>query len=330
MECKDRLDFALAATSTGLWSLRHDTQEFDCEGWLKSLWGIAPEATVTFPSFLAALYEEDAARISAYVNDVQGGWPSHDVEVRIRRLDNGADRWIAMRGKRVQVDGVHEIIGTARDITESKLHDSQVHLLMREVTHRSKNLLAIIQAMARRTVKHSLTASDFEERFSARLRGLAFSHEILASQDWRGASLQELVTGHLSQILEHHADRIRISGPVVFIRPEAAQNLGLALNELSTNTAKFGALAHAWGAVSFEWQVDADESGPRWLRFTWRETGEREIEPPVRKGFGHEVMERVVARALDGIVQTTYPATGFEWSLRIPVSHISTETWGPE
>ena len=190
MECKDRLDFALAATSTGLWSLRHDTQEFDCEGWLKSLWGIAPEATVTFPSFLAALHEEDAARISAYVNDVQGGWPSHDVEVRIRRLDDGADRWIAMRGKRVQVDGGHEIIGTARDITESKLHDSQVHLLMREVTHRSKNLLAIIQAMARRTVKHSLTASDFEERFSARLRGLAFSHEILASQDWRGASLR--------------------------------------------------------------------------------------------------------------------------------------------
>jgi two-component sensor histidine kinase len=329
MECRDRLEFVLAATGTGMWSVKGESGSFECDARVRTLWGRDPAAEITVEDFLGALHPDDAERVAPYVRGERDDWPERDLEIRLHGLDTGGDRWIAMRGRRAQTTGGVEVVGTARDITDSKRYDAQVHLLMREVTHRSKNLLAIIQAMARRTVKNSLTASDFEQRFSARLRGLAFSHEILASQDWRGASLRELVAGHLSHILEHHAGRVRVSGPVVFVRPEAAQNLGLALHELSTNAAKFGALAGEFGQVSFEWQVDADENGPRWLRFTWKEAGDRAVTPPVRQGFGHEVMERVVARALDGIVQTAYPETGFEWSLRIPVSHISTESLDP-
>jgi two-component sensor histidine kinase len=331
MECKDRLEFALVATSTGMWSFNRTEARLSCDDGLRRLWGFAPEEPVSLERFLGAVQEADAKLIATFIED--GGdaeraetWATSDIQVRIKRLDTGADRWIAMRGRHVVVDATSEVIGTARDVTDAKLHDAQVHMLMREVTHRSKNLLAIIQAMARQTVKHSLTAADFEERFSARLRGLAFSHEILASQDWRGASVSELVHGHLRPLMEHHASRIRISGPIVFIRPEAAQNIGLALNELSTNAQKFGALAGESGFVSLDWGVDADETGPQWLRFVWRETGVQQVEPPARRGFGHEVMERVVARALDGTVQTTYPPTGFQWSLRIPVAHIASDT----
>ena len=325
MECKDRLEFALVATSTGMWSFKDSENTFRCDGGLRRLWGIGPDQSVTLDLFLSAVADDDARRIRSFIETGNGEWANVDVEVRIKRLDTGADRWIAMRGQHAILDGVAEVIGTARDVTESKLHDAQVHMLMREVTHRSKNLLAIIQAMARQTVKHSLTAADFEERFSARLRGLAFSHEILASQDWRGASLTELVHGHLRPMLEHHANRVQMSGPIVFIRPEAAQNIGLALNELSTNAQKFGALSNEQGVVSLNWGIDADETGPQWLRLIWRETGVRTVQQPVRRGFGHEVMERVVARALDGIAQTDYPPSGFQWLLRIPVSHIASE-----
>jgi two-component sensor histidine kinase len=325
MECKDRLEFALDATRTGIWSHNFAAATIELDRRTAALWGY--EGPVTFPlaDLMTSFHPEDEARFSSLISEPQDTIPDRDVEVRIKRVDNGAERWIAMRGRRVKSGADAETVGTARDVTDLKLHDAQVHLLMREVTHRSKNLLAIIQAMARQTVKDSLTAADFELRFSSRLRGLSFSHEILAAQDWRGASLSDLTVGHLDQVMDQHGHRIHISGPAVFIRPEAAQNIGLALNELTSNALKFGALSGDSGNVSIEWSIDADQSGPRWLHVVWNEYGGSKIEPPIRLGFGHRVMERVVARALDGIVNMTFAPTGLQWSLRIPVSHIASE-----
>ena len=328
MDHRERLEFALDATDTGIWT--HDrgagTVEFDSR-MMRRLWGHAGPAVLPLEHFTTSLHEDDEPHFTAMIHPRQDEAPERELELRIRRFDSGSERWMCVRGRRFRNGGSTEIVGTARDVTDLKLHDSQVHLLMREVTHRSKNLLAIIQAMARQTVKDSLTAADFEARFSSRLRGLSFSHEILAAQDWRGASLADLTAGHLEPIIEQHPHRIHIAGPAVFIRPEAAQNIGLALNELASNAQMFGALSGASGNVSIEWSIEADQSGPRWLRLVWNEYGGSTIAPPLRQGFGHKVMERVVARALDGIVNMTFAPTGLQWSLRIPVAHIASETY---
>lgn len=329
MEYKDRLEFALSATRTGVWTFQGRNVLFDCDTCLKELFGFEAGEIVPFDRFIGTIHPDDLPRLTGFLDDTEdGNWQSRDVELRIRRFDTGAERWVSVRGKHFFVDGSREVVAVTRDITDIKLHDAHVHTLMREVTHRSKNLLAIIQAMARQTVKDSLTAADFEERFSTRLRGLSFSHEILASQDWRGASLLDLAMGHLGPVIDKLGSRVKVTGPIIFVRPEAAQNIGLALNELGSNALKFGALSGASGTVELAWSVEADERGPKFLRLVWTESGGSTVSPPSRQGFGHRVVERVVARALDGDVDLTYAPTGLQWSLRIPTSHIAGDHGG--
>ena len=325
MELSERLEFALEATRTGLWIVDSVTGTVDCDEAVQRLIGATNQSSVPLPLFLSMFRETDLPIVRAMLDEAPGmGAEPVDHEFMIRRLDTEAQRWVALQTRRGPRTGA--IFGTARDITDVKRDDEQVHMLMREVTHRSKNLLAIIQAMARQTVKDSLSAAEFENRFSARLRGLSFSHELLASQDWRGASLRELAEGHLSHLRDLHGQRVQIVGPIVFVRPEAAQNLGLALNELSSNALRFGALSGTEGTVRLEWQIDADESGASALQVLWTETGGgREITPPSRQGFGHRVMERVVARALDADVTMSFAPSGLRWSLRIPLAHIAND-----
>lgn len=323
----ERLEFALSVTRTGVWTFEARERVFDCDTCLKELFGFQAGEAVSFDRFVGAFHPADVSKLMDFLAETDGGgWPSRTVELRINRVDIGAERWVSIRGKHFSVDGSREVVAVTQDITDVKLHDAHVHTLMREVTHRSKNLLAIIQAMARQTVKDSLTAADFEERFSTRLRGLSFSHEILASQDWRGASLLDLTKGHLGPVIDKLGSRVKVTGPIVFVRPEAAQNIGLALNELGSNALKFGALSGAIGTVEVEWSIEADERGPKFLRLLWTESGGTRVPPPSRQGFGHRVVERVVARALDGEVTLAYAPTGLQWSLRIPTSHIASDS----
>ena len=215
-----------------------------------------------------------------------------------------------------------ELIGTARDVTSRKQRETHMHLLMREVTHRSKNLLAIIQAMARQTVKDSITASEFEQRFSARLRGLAASHDLLAARDWHGAAVGELVRWQLGPALDTAGARISIAGPDLYLNPEAAQNIGLAFNELASNASRFGALSDLSGRVAILWSIDPEGGEARRFHISWDESGGPEVSEPRRTGFGHKVVERLAARALDGEVSLTFPPSGLRWSLHIPASFI--------
>ena len=321
MEYRERLEFALEATGTGTWTFDKAAGTLDLDRRMAAFCGL-DHGAIPLRDFAAVLLPADADAFSSLIETpAERDLPAHDLEVRVLGSVAGHERWLAVRGKRAEKGPEFDIIGTARDVTDIRQHGAQVHVLMREVTHRSKNLLAIIQAMARQTVKDSLTAADFDRRFSSRLRGWSFSHELLASRDWRGAALGDLVRGHLQSVLEQHGDRLALSGSHVFIRPEAAQNIGLALNELTSNALQFGALSGSSGKVSLDWWVDTEGAGPRWLHIVWNEYGERAIQPPSRQGFGHKVMERVVARALDGTATMTFAPTGLRWALRIPVSH---------
>ena len=325
MQVEERLAFALEATRTGLWTFDGDASTLECDETVQAVIGSAGTAKLPLARFLSLFGEGDQSLVTHLMAEPDEAMDdSHELEYRVQRLDNATQRWIAIRARRCPRTG--HVIGSARDITAAKRDDEQVHMLMREVTHRSKNLLAIIQAMARQTVKDSLSAVQFEERFSARLRGLSFSHELLASQDWRGASLKKLAEGHLRQLHERYGSRVGIEGPVVFVRPEAAQNIGLALNELGSNAQRFGALSGPQGTVRLVWTIDVEGPRPPALQILWAETGgATEISPPSRQGFGTKVMERVVARALDAEVRMSFEPSGLSWSLRIPLSHIASE-----
>ena len=245
------------------------------------------------------------------------------MEFRLAGKDTQApERWIAMRGRSLFEDGrAMRMVGIARDVTERRQREAHVHMLMREIAHRSKNLLAVIQAMARQTATAGGTAKDFESRFTARLEALAGSQDLLVMQDWHGASIRDLARSQLVHYADLIGQRITVEGPDLLLKPEAAQNIGLALHELSTNAAKYGALSNKTGSVRLQWALDARDGDPI-LRMIWEETGGPPVAPPAREGFGHKVLKRIAAHALEGKVTLDFAEGGLIWRMEIPTSYI--------
>jgi len=233
---------------------------------------------------------------------------------------NGVNRSYNMRMEpsRDKEGRIAGLIGISIDLTHKRENERQMHLVMRELTHRSKNLLAVIQAMARQTAARSDNTEDFVESFAARLQAMAASHDLLVSQSWYGADLKELVLAHLAQSIDPGSPQIEIEGDPHSITADAAQNLGLALHELTTNAAKYGALSVLGGKLSVSWTtVDGR------IRLVWKERGGPEVVPPRRNGFGRMLLERLVGPALDGDVTIDFAPEGVSCVIEFPVRKTS-------
>jgi PAS domain S-box-containing protein len=247
---------------------------------------------------------------------------SEDAEVSIR--DSAHVHWYDLHIEPLR-DVTGDIIGltgAAVDITGLKEGEAQLRLLMRELTHRSKNLLAVIQAMANQTARGAVSVDAFVEQFSARLQALATSHDLLVQESWYGASLYDLVRSQMGHHLDARESQVSMDGPSVLLRPEAAQNLGLALHELATNAAKYGALSVPKGRISITWRM-VETKNVTGIEIMWIEVGGPPVEKPQRRGFGTDVIKRNLSRALDADVDLSFPAAGVRCVILIPASHLT-------
>jgi PAS domain S-box-containing protein len=207
------------------------------------------------------------------------------------------------------------------DVTERKEGEAHLRLLLRELTHRSKNLLAVIQAMARQTARHAGSIDGFLTQFGARLQALAASHDLLVRESWYGASLTELIRSQLAGYFEREGGQVSLQGPDLALKPEAAQNLGLALHELAVNAAKFGALSLPEGRVSITWNRRGDGADSA-LELGWREQYGPRVKVRRKKGFGSMVIERNLARSLDAEVELVFDPDGLRCHVVIPASQL--------
>jgi len=210
-------------------------------------------------------------------------------------------------------------ISVAVDLTERKANEDHLRLLLRELTHRSKNLLAVINAIARQTASRTTSVDVFLDRFSARLVAIGCSHDLLVADNWEGASLRVLIEQQLSDHAELLGDKIVLEGEDIMLKPEAVQNVGMAIHELVVNAAKFGALSTDAGGVDIHWRLS--EERPQ-LDLVWEEHGGPSVKPPARSGFGRAMIENVVGKALDGKVALSFPAQGVQCVISIPASHL--------
>jgi PAS domain S-box-containing protein len=241
-----------------------------------------------------------------------------------KRAEVALDEGPGLRWHDLHIEPLHnesgDIVGltcAAIDVTERKEGEAHLRLLMRELTHRSKNLLAVIQGMARQTARHAGSIDGFLNQFAARLQALAASHDLLVRESWYGASLRELIESQLAAYIGSGEAQVAIDGPAVALKPEAAQNLGLALHELAVNAAKFGALSVASGRVSITWTL-----GDHALTLEWREQFGPKVKIRRKKGFGSMVIERNLARALDATVNLDFDPDGLRCHIVIPASQI--------
>jgi two-component sensor histidine kinase len=201
--------------------------------------------------------------------------------------------------------------------------EAHVRLIMRELSHRSKNLLAIVLAIARQTSRHTTSFTDFESRFNSRIQALADAHDLLVEQQWSGAYLDDLVR---AQLTAFGTERVVTHGERIMLRTEAVQNVALALHELATNASKYGALSVPGGKVNIDWiRQTATEPGESNLRLTWRESGGPPVVAPSKKGFGCFVLERVTINAL-GEGSLEFTPDGLVWTCIIKPEHLVTES----
>ncbi|KAB2939958.1 MAG: PAS domain S-box protein [Hyphomicrobium sp.] len=209
-----------------------------------------------------------------------------------------------------------------RDITERKRVEKHLRMVMRELSHRTKNLLAVIVAMVRQTARSTSDVAVLQSQLIQRLQSLSASHDLLVAEDWTGASLEELIRAVLQPFIGNSSEALACHGQPVFINATAAQNLGLAMHELATNAAKYGALSTIAGRVRVAWGFEPDEGGVLRLVLRWEERGGPRVVPATVRGFGHVVIERVAGQALNAKVDYQFPPEGVRWTIAMPLEFV--------
>jgi PAS domain S-box-containing protein len=300
-----------------------------CSPRCHELLGLAPDTAREVATFLARLHpteREHVERIRAALLASGGGPFAEGFRIV---TPEGEERWIHVRGRLdLEAGRPVRLLAAGIDITARERSEQHSRFLMRELSHRSKNLLAVIQAMAGQTAKSAETVDDFKRRFGERLMGMAASHDLLVNQNWLGASVEHLVRGQLASFVDAGDPRLRIDGPAVHLRAEAVEAIGLALHELATNSLKYGALSNDAGMVEIAWEVVVPEpepnvepeADPRRFRMDWIEHTAVPVAPPTHKGFGRMVIEPTVDATLRGRVKLEWLPEGLRWRLDAPAT----------
>lgn len=265
------------------------------------------------------IFPESRWRVAVPVKEkvlAGGGQETFDTIVEVdgqRRVQQ-----VRIEAMRDDSGAIMGLVGACIDITERQAHEAHVESLMRELAHRSKNFLAVIQGLARHSARTSGSLDVFLASFMKRLDGLARAQDLLIGTSWQGVGLAALIDSQIGHVSEADRARVHLDGPEIELNPRAVQNLGMALHELSTNASKYGSLSQPGGHVDVHWGLDAGE--PPAFTISWIEREGPRVAPPTRKGFGHVVIRDLAARALMGEVSLDYAEEGLRWSLTAPKS----------
>lgn len=322
-ESEERLAAALNAGQLGVFDHDPASGATKWDAKLREIWGVGEEEIITRAIFQGGIHPEDWPAVENAIAEAMkaDGDGRYRAEYRVTNRRHGGTRWVQAEGNMMFRNGAPvRFVGTVQDITERKRSELQIHMLMREVNHRSKNLLAVVQAIANQTSIKS-DPRTFARRFTERLQGLAASHDLLVNNAWQGIDLAELVGSQLAHFRDLVRKRILFDGPDMRITPAAAQALGMALHELATNAGKYGALSGENGDVTISWQVENTQEPPL-FRMTWVESGGPPVTAPAQKGFGTRLLAEMTELALQGKVHVDYAKSGFTWAVETDAGKI--------
>ncbi|MES2492474.1 MAG: PAS domain S-box protein [Pseudomonadota bacterium] len=309
-ESEARLDLALHASGTGVWDYDLTSGNVTWSGHIHPIFGVE-EFGGTTEEFFAFVHPDDRGRLEA---TVATALPVGTMmaEFRIVR-PGGAVRWVETHAV-VLPDASGQparLLGTVTDITERKQHEEHTQLLMQEVNHRAKNMLALIQAVARLT--RTTDPDEFVERFSQRVRAIAANQDLLVKSNWKTVPLDQLIRSQLAHFGDRGDTRAVLDGPPVAMTAAASQTFGMAFHELATNAAKYGALSTSAGQVAVRWDVRQQEDGTARLVVSWVERGGPTVGQPSHRGFGSTVISSMIKRSLGCEVSIDFAPEGVVW-----------------
>lgn len=263
------------------------------------------------------IHPEDVESVWDEIEQGIAGGKGFKVDYRIRRAD-GRNIWVHDHANVIPASEGQSarVVGMVIDISEQKEREHREQLLMREVNHRSKNMLGLVAAVARQTATGD--PQTFLERFTDRIHSLAASQDLLVKNNWKKVPVESLVRSQLGHFRGLVGTRIHLSGPPVSVTAAAAQALGMAVHELATNAAKYGALVNQNGSIAVGWSLSSDTGDALAFTVTWKESGGPPVSAPSRSGFGSKVIGDMVKMSLDGDVTLDYATTGLDWRVTCP------------
>jgi len=325
LQSEHRRSMALVAGRMGSWDW--DRINGDCmwDDGHHQIFGVDPRHFVISPENIRPLiHPEDWSVLQIATDRLLKDRQSHQTEFRIRRPD-GEVRWcFGSAAPTVDSQGrVTRISGVTVDITDRKQAEERQVLLAREVDHRAKNALALVQSIVRLTRADNVPA--YVEAVEGRIAALSRAHAVLALSRWQGVDLGGLVEEELAPFRPSHSDKIVIEGPRVVLRPKLAQTLALALHELATNAVKYGALSSLTGSVKATWELTDTNLVLRWI-----ESGGPVTDKAASPGFGMRIILASIEGQLAGKAQFDWHPEGLQCSLSVPLSDemVLSETTG--
>jgi PAS domain S-box-containing protein len=313
VESEQRRSLAIAAGKMGSWDWDWVNGDWMWDEGQYQIFGLdAATFEVTPANVQALLHPDDIDELRKAQAQFAKGVKSYEAEFRIVR-PSGEVRWCAGTAA-VTVDPAGRVVrvsGVTVDITERKHAEERQNLLAREVDHRAKNALALAQSIVRLT--RSDNVKSYVQSVEGRINALARVHTVLSLSSWQGAEIRRLVDEELAPYSV--GNRIALSGPEVQLRPATAQTLALALHELFTNSAKYGALSSQSGHLSVSWQSESGE-----LRLTWQEQGGPPVQEPASRGFGTRSVIASIESQLGGKADFDWRPEGLLCVLSVPLA----------
>jgi PAS domain S-box-containing protein len=317
LESEQRRSMAIAAGKMGSWDWDWINGDWMWDEGQYRIFGVAPETfNVTSASVQALLHPDDIDQFRKAVAEFNTGTRAYEAEFRIQRPD-GEVRWCVGTAA-ATLDGngrVVRVSGVTVDITERKHAEQRQNLLAREVDHRAKNALALAQSIVRLTRADDV--KTYVNAVEGRINALARVHTILSLSSWQGAEINKLIEEELAPY--SLGGQIRLAGPEVQLVPATAQTLALALHELFTNSAKYGALSTRAGRLAIGWEVNGEM-----LALTWEESGGPMVRQPKARGFGTKSLLASVESQLGGQAQFNWRAEGLLCRLEVPLTRNAT------
>ena len=316
-ENEERLRLALDSGGMGVWEWDPETDVAFFDAAQYRLTGFEPDAMpATGAMFIAQIHPDDTQRVTAALKKAAESGEPYNEEFRFFHPD-GSMLWLAGRGRAMPESGSgrKRFVGVNFDITEEREHAARTRALLREVSHRSKNLLAVILAIGRLTARDAPTVKAYERALTLRVGALAASQDLIVASDWQGVDMKALVLGQLNALINDKIARARVSGPEITLNPTAAQNLGMAIAELGLNAVDHGALSNDAGTVTISWDVTV----PGQLSLSWTEQGGPAVTPAQKRGYGLAVVERLVVQSLKAKAHIQFAVEGVRWSLSAPL-----------
>jgi two-component sensor histidine kinase/DNA-binding response OmpR family regulator len=313
LESERRRTLALAAGGMGSWEWDVGSAEFVFDEGQYRIVGVDPESFPLTPDSIRSLiHPGDWTRLEQLGRQVVfGETDSLQAEFRVVRPD-GELRWCI--GSAAGFDASNPSVrlsGVTIDITERKEAEERQGILAREVDHRARNALAVVQSIVRLTKANSI--ENYKLALEGRLGALARAHMLLSEFRWQGADLRRLADDEFAPYRTGDVDKIVASGPDVILQPAPAQTLALAIHELATNAAKYGALSSSTGKLHLTWEISPDG-----LALQWTESGGPRVRAPATRGYGMRVVTTSVEGQLGGRATFEWRAEGLRCTLWIP------------